>query len=438
MEKTNKQNGSGSLGERNKKKEPKIIKIEGDNILGPEETPIFSDVDNNQQEKIKTINLNSGEIEIGENIIKNTTKNEQKEENKKIIDITKDGIVESVETTKKHPNKAKEKNPLTQEEKVFGSTPKEKKEYKPNLNKENLKNEKNPPLKTIRTFQEDIAKTLKESKTSLTKIVLTEKDKQRKKERSEEVKPTKNHKMIIGLIVVVVIAIMTTTTIYLFMAKDNPNTPKQITELKIPTIIFPNYQKEIYLTSLKRNKINASIENQKKEVSIPLGQIIQLYLTRKDTSEQYMVEKTDDFKLLLTSKVFFETLDSDIPKTLIRSFRPEMMFGFHSSLGNNPFLIIKVNSYETAFAGMLEWEKGILDDIFPIFKKEGSKIDLLNYKFEDIVISNKDVRAILNSEGDLEFGYSFADKNTLILVNNETTLQEIFRRLRISKLERSS
>ena len=116
-----------------------------------------------------------------------------------------------------------------------------------------------------------------------------------------------------------------------------------------------------------------------------------------------------------------------------------MMFGFHSSLGNNPFLIMKINSFETAFAGMLEWEKDILDDIFPIFRKEVSKIDIsTNPKFEDIVISNKDVRAILNDEGGLEFAYSFADKDTLIMINNETTLQEIFRRLRTSKLERSS
>ena len=85
---------------------------------------------------------------------------------------------------------------------------------------------------------------------------------------------------------------------------------------------------------------------------------------------------------------------------------------------------------------MLEWEKTILKDLSPTFIKDDSEVVLERKDFQDIVIVNKDVRAILNSSGKIEFAYAFPDKETLVIINNETTFQELLRRITNAKLER--
>lgn len=98
--------------------------------------------------------------------------------------------------------------------------------------------------------------------------------------------------------------------------------------------------------------------------------------------------------------------------------------------------MFRVDSFENAFAGMLEWEDSIIRDLSPIFDKETVKVDKEDYVFEDVIVSNKDVRAVLNSEGVLEFAYFIYNDNTLVIVNNETTIQELTRRLTNVRLER--
>ncbi len=392
------------------------------------------------KDNIKTIDLQSGE-EVGnksetQQSLKQDSEPTMKQE-EKLIDITEEGIVETTEKQEKQTLEEKLEPIKKTSEQLSSAIPNKKTDTEQSLQEAVEKGQAKPKLKTVRTFQEDIAKTLKKPDASLTKIILAEKDKQRSRpRRGLPIIEGKNRELVIGF-GIVMLAVLVTSVVYLFFFHNNEEAPRQIFEVKIPTLIFPDYQKEIHLTSLKRSKINTSVEYQKEDVSIPLGKIIQLYITKQDINEQYIIEDTDGYKILLTSKSFFDTLDSDMPSTLERVLSPEMMLGFHSSLGNNPFLIFEITSYENAFAGMLEWEKEILDDVFPIFKKEDSNVNTADYRFEDVIISNKDVRAVLNKQGKLEFAYSFADKNTLVFINNESTLQEIFRRLRIAGLERS-
>lgn len=316
----------------------------------------------------------------------------------------------------------------------------EQKDENNNINaKEEQKNEENLDLiKNLRTYRDDVAEILGSQKTSLTKMVLSE---QKKREKNgfiiEEKRNLKINGKLLTSILIVFLLLIGSGSAYFYITNKNSRSI-EITELKIPTFIFPNYQRELFFKNLKKTTLIDTIKNEEVEVSIPLGSVIHFFLTSDDKTNSFIVEQTKGNKLLVTTKVFLDSLDSKAPSSLTRALDPDFMFGYHSSLGNNPFIILRVKSYENAFAGMLDWEKTIIKELLPIFERENSKIDINNYNFKDIIIANKDVRAILNNEGKIEFAYSFFDKENLVIVNNETTLKEIYRRLTTAKLEKTN
>lgn len=291
-------------------------------------------------------------------------------------------------------------------------------------------------MKTIRTYKSDVVEEMKKQKSSLTSMVLAEKDKQQKQGKfAPKAKPDKKIFILLGgTFMVLVIGVVG----YL-LVKPNPNTGnenQEITVQQISTLILPNYKREIYVDRVKRDNIITALQKEKAETSIPLGYVIQFFITTEDKTKSFVIEDEPDYKLMVTTESFFDGIESKIPNSLVRNLGQEFIFGYHSSLGNNPFLILKVKSYNNVFAGMLEWEKTMYRDLSPVFVKDGSKMSLDNNPFKDVVVSNRDVRAILNSAGKIELAYSFPNPETLIIANNETTLQELYRRVTNARLER--
>lgn len=318
------------------------------------------------------------------------------------------------------------------EEKI---TNQEKPETDPVVIEDVSKKENEPIVKTIRTYKMDVANILKNKKTSLTSMVLSERDKKGIKDPQVEswYKNIDFKKVAIGASILLVVGVGFATVNWY---NNRDITPIEITELKIPTFIFPNYQREVFINAFRRDSLIEGIKTENLDISIPLGSIMQLFLTTEDKSKQFVVEQTKGNKLLITTESFFETLEVFPPSSLLRALESDFMLGYHSSLGNNPFLLFKVKSYENSFAGMLAWEKTILDNLSFLFKKESSQISVSDKRFKDIVLANKDVRAVLDDKGKIYFAYSFPNKDNLVITNNETTLQEIYRRINTASLER--
>lgn len=374
------------------------------------------------------------------NIRENFKQEELKKENLEIIKTTETSSDEILE--KKHSDKDFfQKNTLI----------KEKNEVQDFLKKTPVSlipeslltfSKKNYPLQTIRTYKGDVADILKNQKTSITDIVVAEKKREEKEPKNIQQKISNSKKRSLKSFLILFVFIFTLGIIGLIINyiinKNINNSPIEITEFKIPTFIFPNFQREVLLSGLKKDKVFEEINIVKNDINIPLGSIIQLYLTNNDPTKNFVVEQTEGNKLLITTESFFKAIETKTPASLTRAMEPDFMFGYHSSLENSPFLVFKIKSYENSFAGMLAWEKTIMNDLNLLFKKDGSTIDILNSKFEDIIIENKDVRAVLNTSGKIEFAYSFPNKETLIIINNETTLKEIYRRIIMVSLERKN
>ena len=147
----------------------------------------------------------------------------------------------------------------------------------------------------------------------------------------------------------------------------------------------------------------------------------------------------------MDAQTFLSTLAPDIPPNLLRTVTPTFLLGVHVYVGNQAFLILNVDSYEDAYAGMLAWESSMLADLSPLFAYTPSPHipeenistssavtpadEFLQTGFVDRIVENHDARVLQNSTGDIYLLWTFLDRNTLVITTNDATLREIISRL---------
>ena len=136
----------------------------------------------------------------------------------------------------------------------------------------------------------------------------------------------------------------------------------------------------------------------------------------------------------ITTLELFEKIEASAPAPLERALGTMPTLGIHGFRGGKPFLLFSVSSYDHAFDGMLSWEQNLLSDIGPLFgisvrdilgKAASTTSEALQNTLavKDVIIKNKDVRAIFDPKKEIIFLYSFIDKETLVLTTSEDTLR---------------
>lgn len=95
------------------------------------------------------------------------------------------------------------------------------------------------------------------------------------------------------------------------------------------------------------------------------------------------------------------------------------MFWGGQSAGN--FLVVKVESYERAYAGMLEWEATAGKDLAPLFGSAPTSTAV----FSDKVVANKDTRIAHDGKTAL-FLYGFYNQNIIIFAKNEEVFKSVY------------
>ncbi len=144
---------------------------------------------------------------------------------------------------------------------------------------------------------------------------------------------------------------------------------------------------------------------------------------------------------LVSSAEFMTLIESRAAGSLVRAFDDAFMIG---ALGEDQFIIIKLVSFENAFAGMLAWEENMAEDLAPIFGNlESVKAIGPASVFKDVIVRNKDVRVLESTASTTEgmltkpvLLYSFFDNNLLIITESLETLQTLIERLTRERLSR--
>ncbi len=282
---------------------------------------------------------------------------------------------------------------------------------------------KETPLKQIRTFQGDVAEALEKQRESLVSIQRAE---QLKKSSGwsapsmpESIQKRKQffYLLLGSLFFIVLGAIGIKFGFNEFLRKTAPP------EIAVPENRFLSASTEMALdlSGASRETIITSLSTTTEGVS--RGELKHIVLNK------IVGEETE----LLTTSEFLKALESRAPGNLVRAFDPLFMYGV---LGDSVFLIIRLVSFENAFAGMLTWEKSLGQDIGPLFATREFLISLpLEPVFIDLTDRNKDIR-ILSLDNQPIFLYSFFDNDTLIITDTLETLRTLIDRLNREKLSR--
>lgn len=277
-------------------------------------------------------------------------------------------------------------------------------------------------LPSLRSYQGDMAEFIKNKNESVISIAV--KEKERKEERLEMPekekpaafpKPAKagfkvNFAVLALSLLLIGGGLLASYFVYQFW--QNRSLPATVV---LKEKILP-YNHSIDLKEVSR----ANFESQFRAIAAESG------ITVINLSDERSVS-------LKKSRDFFNALKTPIRPELDRTLRDDFVLGLVSqSSQSSAFLIITVNDFGQAFSGMLDWESSLEKDLS--FLAPGAEIASSSasstpakslFSWKDIIIKNKDTRALVNSKGRSRIAYTFLDKNTVLLIGDISLIGEI-------------
>ena len=182
-----------------------------------------------------------------------------------------------------------------------------------------------------------------------------------------------------------------------------------------------------------------AFNDMRKNVALSLGLIERIYPATMSTD----VDDGTAVYTLIDAQKLLALFGPTAPQELVRTVEPApYLFGAHVFDDHQAFLILTVDSYEQAFAGMLGWEATMQSDLAPLFtrrprphiKEEGLATSTpaqgtIVTGFTDAVVENHDTRVIKNEYGDILLLWTFLDRSTLLITTNAYTLRDIVSRI---------
>lgn len=281
--------------------------------------------------------------------------------------------------------------------------------------------QKDDDPKTLRTYQSDLAEAIKNQQGSVIKIAMAEQEKKQRDDTNKNPTSKKNLTFIFtgGALILVAIGV-----IMYFVATSKPKTvPITQSQTLVSTLVKTDSSKIIKIDDLTKEELGKKIADEYKSATPALNTIEQIQF----------VEENVNPNVLITTERFWDILDTHIPGELLRSFNPIFTLGIHAWSKNGLFIMMKTNSYSTAFAGMLKWETTLLDDLYRIFGIDtaGENSALFSAKWKDMVLKNQDTRVLTDSVGNIVLFYTFLgeNKDTLFIGDKEQTLVEVVNRM---------
>ena len=327
------------------------------------------------------------------------------------------------------------------------------------------------PLKTLRTFQGDVAETLKNQDASVISIAMAER--RREKERptitqtpQQKQREKKNTWLAIGSGFLLVVGLSILGGLYYVHVQNLPIPVAEAPE----TIISYDTETEILYQGLTRERFLSLIYDIKNKAGGSSGQISYLHIIKRDTTPEGAIPQT------VSGQDFLSLLKTKAPTSLTRSLNNKFMLGIYKDGPSEIFILLGLSSYENAFDAMLKWEAFLWKDLGALMSSsvvsiisapnvsvstttatttEGIKASAspigtttlvapdpnkvstttlvssessVKEFFVDKVVSNKDARVLLNQLGETILVYGFVTKEMLLIAPSEETFKVILDR----------
>ncbi len=273
----------------------------------------------------------------------------------------------------------------------------------------------------LRTYSTDLAKAVRKDEMAVIKVAL-EQELLRKEEESTNSPASSRNKTYITLGILIILLTLggVAGTYYI---KKNRTPDVVITETKIPTLINAEGTTSIEVGGLADSKI---IEITKSTIANVAGQENQI-------TNIYFTDSRSGAKKIIPTNEFLAGMKSAIPQALIQTLSANFMLGlFTKDNLHHPFLILKTNDFQTAFANMYDWEKNLFSDFFLPFSLP-SNADNFTTKWTDLLVENKDTRVLKQDDGTIILLYGFADDKTLIITDGQESFKEVITRVQSTR-----
>ena len=304
-------------------------------------------------------------------------------------------------------------------------------------NKESQFIQNDSGIPQIETYNSDVAQAIKKNSVSAMQIALAEQKKQQDRQFAGAiVTEEKSHslliKVIFGALFLVIVMLgylwwagyLTSKGTAVQNQANNQPTQQTAAPIKIE-------QRQLIPIDGKDSISIKNIIGTAKNGNIDAATVKEIVLGTMSTNGSVNLISTSDW---------FKKLDTHAPDQLVRALGDNYIMGVYGSTPRETFMIFTVKSYDNAFAGMLNWESYLNEDMGDIFDRgiaQTATSSIVNQRvFTDKILFNKDTRILNGNDGQTKMLYTFIDPKTLIIVSSETGLRELISRLTTGKITR--
>src|SRR3989344_739978 len=280
----------------------------------------------------------------------------------------------------------------------------------------------------LQTYQSDIEKVVTDRGVSVVSIAAAEAERSGKEHKNAPVPQASLTTLSYAAGGLLLLAAAGGLPVY---ALTRPTSLPAPQEFRAPFISVDGTALVLVAADESRATLMQKLEAARKSTDLAVGLVERLYLsTDKEGTAP------------LSTQDFFATLLPNAPEELVRTLSGPYLLGVHSFDENQSFLLLQVDAYATAYAGMLKWERTIYGDLSPLFVRVPSpriqktpdtasstapqaEEKFLPTDFTDKVVENRDTRALVTPEGDILMLWTFLGRATLLITTNEYTLRQV-------------
>lgn len=316
----------------------------------------------------------------------------------------------------------------------------------PKNNKQKIREAKKI-IKPLRTFEDDVANFVKKGKVSTATIVMAE---QKRREETAAIKKDKvaTKNLFAGVkvsMVLIVFGIIAVVGALIFV-----NPIERISNfISGPSAVDDTLFDKKSETVIKlNNKINTEVKAEvintiKRTEQLNPGEISEIKIVKNVS-----ISLDNGRSQLGTEKVstedFLYILELNAPEKMTRSLNKDYLFGvIGTEKGNTPFILLGIDDFDRVFSGMFEWEKTMYRQVNDYFSEKlttndfetGPDAAYLN-NLRDIIIFNRDARAIISPNNSVEFFYTLVNDDYLLMAEDTSIVENIANKLNLQSLVR--